>query len=154
MLTERVLPETDAYDRQVLKEIEEKTQVEGPCLIWIGFKQRQTPIRSYHGRRMSVRQIIYKLICDYDAEGRLASKCGRRDCVAPEHLEPWEGNRASIGDLNRKLTEQQRAEIIATPIGLKGSGKRLAKRLNVSESLISKLRKGQREPKEEAVGSL
>ena len=141
MLAEQILPECSEYDRAVLSQIEEKMHVDGDCWIWDGQYHSETPVRSYKGRRASVRRIIYSLVRDQEYHQRLTTSCSTHGCLNPSHMIPWDGPNNEFTNRNRKLTPDQVAEILATPANLKGSGQRLAERFGVSPSLVSKIRR-------------
>lgn len=144
MLSELALDSCDAYDRKVLKLIDDKLVEENDCLVWTGQYHNATPVRSYNGKRTSVRQLVYKMTKDNNFDQRLTSSCQTTGCLNPRHMVPWDGIGNEFALRNRKLSPDQRAEIMGTPIDLKGSGKRLADRFQVSPSLVSKIRNQRR----------
>lgn len=145
MLTDRALEHCDDYDMKVLTEIEHRLEPvpDSECVVWTGLCHGVTPVRSYHGKRISIRRIIYQLLVypELKPEDRLGNTCGTERCLHPDHIGPWEGPpglTAGPGDIGM-LNMDAQAEIMATP-PLWGSGVKLAKRFNCSPSLISKIR--------------
>ena len=148
MLTDYALDHCTDYDRQVLTEIDQRLTYDETtgCMLFTGLTQGGTPMRSYGGKRISVRKLVHQL-CIGTPATRLTTTCGNDRCVALEHMTHWTGPKTPAGR-DPILTVDQRAEIMATP-KVRGSGVELAERFGVSGSTISKVR-SKRKPKETA----
>lgn len=134
------------YDYRILVDIQARLEPieDSDCRVWTGLSHRGTPFRSYNGKRTSVRQILYKILVNQDYQGRLQNNCSTEGCLNIDHIGPWHGP-GSLRSRTSRLTVDQRAEILATPKAIRGSGARLARRYKISPSQISKIRSAQPE---------
>lgn len=141
MFITAALETCDNYDLEFLTAIENRVEaVPGSdCLAWTGHVHGTTPVKSYRGRRRSVRQILYRLMVDPEGQPKLTVNCDTPLCLNPNHIVRWTGPGNEMPFKPRMLSVDERAEIMATP-NVYGSGVQLAKRFKVSPSLVSRVR--------------
>ena len=134
------------YDYRILQDILARLEpvAESDCRVWTGLCLRGTPFRSYHGKRTSIRQILYRILINPNYNGRLQNNCETEGCLNIDHIGPWRGP-DTLQRRESRLTVAERAEILATPKAIRGSGARLARRFGISASQISKIRRAQPE---------
>ena len=81
------------YDYRILQDILARLEpvAESDCRVWTGLCLRGTPFRSYHGKRTSIRQILYRILINPNYNGRLQNNCETEGCLNIDHIGPWRG---------------------------------------------------------------
>jgi hypothetical protein len=128
-----------------LKEILEKTERDGDCMIWQGGKHRQGyAMMRQEGEMRTVHSVIAELVygerpTKYNGT-RVTRTCGNNLCVSPEHViieQSANLRRKRYHCKNRKLTQEQVRDVRKRfAEGEWGIGTILAKEYNVSTYVI------------------
>lgn len=128
-----------------LKEILEKTERDGDCMIWQGGKHRQGyAMMRQAGEMRTVHSVIAELKygerpTKYNGT-RVTRTCGNKLCVNPDHIiiqKSSDIKRKRYHCKNRRLTQEQVREVRKRYAeGEWGIGRKLAKEYNVSHNII------------------
>lgn len=130
----------------------------GDCIEWNGYFQNKVPFVNHNGNFMSVRRLIFDLIGrKYEPKTFVGVICENKKCINPEHLilrsmsdhisfmahnvnhnHPVRITKLQKAAKNRRIfTDEQIADIRCN----EKSSAQIARELNVSKSLISKIKR-------------
>lgn len=87
-------------------------QADGGHLDWIGehVGPSGTPVMRYKGRSYTAAAIAYRIRTGRDPIGYAMAECGRKHCVAPDHVEDEPGRQQAREQLRYLMGGQQRPE--------------------------------------------
>jgi hypothetical protein len=117
----------------------------GPCWLWTGYRYPLGYGKFSVGTEQGYAHIwSFRLHIGPVPDGKeLDHLCRNPSCVNPNHLEPVTHRENVLRGKSAHLTDADVLVIKSTPV-VRGSGRRLAQRFNVSPALICFIRKGLR----------